>query len=239
MSDSQQGPDWWQAGDGRWYPPAPPAPPAWPDAPAMVPSPAPPPSRSGGTTAAIVIGAVVAGILGVAVLAILAITFLGRTEEVDRAATLNELEREGEGDEMKRAARESLAGVFTAGESDCIMDALLQRDDLTAGQILDYAEAPGSGGPVEAAYVELVPGCVEPDATVEGAGPPSAEMRAGMIQGATNAGLTDDEATCMFDALIADGWSARDLTLAGYLPERQQLLTSAVEGVAGHCFGGG
>lgn len=236
MSDSQQGPDWWQASDGKWYPPAPPPPSAWPDAPAPAPAPA---GGNGGKIAAVVIGAVVAGTVAVAVLAILAITFLGRSsDEVDRAATLGELERDGEGDEMKQAARESLAGVFTASESDCIMDGLLQRDDLTAGQILDYAEAPGTGGPVEAAYVELVPGCVDPNATVDGAGPPSAEMRTGMIQGATAAGLTEDEATCMFDALIADGWTARDLTLAGYLPEREQLLTSAVERVAAHCFAG-
>ena len=236
MSDSQQGPDWWQASDGRWYPPAPPPPPAWPTAPAPAPAPA---SRSGGKIAAIVIGAVIAGTVLIAVLAILAITFLGRsTDEVDPAATLSELERDGEGDEMKRAARESLAGVFTAGESDCIMDGLLERDDLTAGQILDYAESPGSGGPVEAAYVELVPTCVDPDATVEGAGPPAPEMRSGMIEGAVNAGLTEAEATCMFDALIADGWTARDLTLAGYLPEREPQLTAAVENVAGHCFTG-
>jgi len=27
MSDASQGPGWWQATDGKWYPPAPPAPP--------------------------------------------------------------------------------------------------------------------------------------------------------------------------------------------------------------------
>jgi len=30
MSDVSQGPGWWQATDGKWYPPAPPAPPAPP-----------------------------------------------------------------------------------------------------------------------------------------------------------------------------------------------------------------
>ncbi len=30
MSDASQGPGWWQATDGKWYPPAPPAPPAPP-----------------------------------------------------------------------------------------------------------------------------------------------------------------------------------------------------------------
>ena len=36
MSDASQGPGWWQATDGKWYPPAPPAPPTYqqPTAPA-------------------------------------------------------------------------------------------------------------------------------------------------------------------------------------------------------------
>lgn len=29
MSDASQGPGWWQATDGKWYPPAPPAPPVY------------------------------------------------------------------------------------------------------------------------------------------------------------------------------------------------------------------
>lgn len=30
MSDTQQGPDWWLASDGKWYPPQKPPPPVWP-----------------------------------------------------------------------------------------------------------------------------------------------------------------------------------------------------------------
>ena len=242
MSDSQHGPDWWQASDGRWYPPASPAAggatrpeDVWPMTPPTAPAPAP--HRGGGRTVAIVVGAILAGLVGLVVLAVLAVTFLGGSEEIDRSAKVSELGDERE--EMQQAARESLEGVFTPAESDCLVDALLQRDDLTAGQILDYAEAPGSGGPVEAAYVEVMPTCLDPNATVESAGPPSPELRAGMIEGAVNAGLAEDEANCMFDALIADGWTARDLTLAGYLPERQEELTAAVEQVAGHCFAPG
>lgn len=48
MSDVSQGPGWWQAADGKWYPPAPPtppAPPAHPVAPAyQAPAPPPPPT---------------------------------------------------------------------------------------------------------------------------------------------------------------------------------------------------
>src|ERR1700733_10914937 len=42
MSDTSQGPGWWLATDGKWYPPAqplPPPPPVWP------PPPTPPPTR--------------------------------------------------------------------------------------------------------------------------------------------------------------------------------------------------
>jgi hypothetical protein len=238
VSDTQQGPGWWQASDGRWYPPTPPAEPqaplgdAWPGTPATTEPIAG--GRSGWKVAVIVIGTIFAGLIGIAVLSLLAIAFLGRPADVDRTVKMSELGDQSE--EMKREARASLRGVFTPGESDCLIDGLLQRDDLTAGQILDYAKAPATGGPVEAAYSELAPGCLDPNATVESTGPPPPELRTAMVKGAVNSGLTEDEANCMFDALVADGWTARDLTLAGYLPERQQELTSAVQRVAGPCF---
>ena len=53
MSDTSQGPGWWLASDGKWYPPQnpPPAPPAPPSSPMPTPSPStsvpPPPSPPG------------------------------------------------------------------------------------------------------------------------------------------------------------------------------------------------
>lgn len=56
VSDASQGPGWWQASDGRWYPPqpgpeaAPQPPPGW--------APGPPPPTAGKATATLVLGIV-------------------------------------------------------------------------------------------------------------------------------------------------------------------------------------
>ncbi|MEJ5255890.1 MAG: DUF4190 domain-containing protein [Acidimicrobiales bacterium] len=44
MSDTPQGPGWWQASDGRWYPPSPPpaTTPPWASSPPGAPGPTPP-----------------------------------------------------------------------------------------------------------------------------------------------------------------------------------------------------
>jgi hypothetical protein len=71
MSDHQQGPGWWLASDGKWYPPqgAPPVPPPHTWAPGPPPGPPPKQGMSAGAIVALVIGSVVGGLLllGVAV----------------------------------------------------------------------------------------------------------------------------------------------------------------------------
>ncbi len=78
MSEVQQGPGWWLASDGKWYPPdqAPPvpAPETW-----ATPPPGPPPTKglSGGAIAALVAG----GVIGLLVLLVVAIGVLGSESE--------------------------------------------------------------------------------------------------------------------------------------------------------------
>ncbi|MCX6509539.1 MAG: DUF4190 domain-containing protein [Actinobacteria bacterium] len=77
MSDSSQGPGWWMAADGKWYPPAPPAPPV-PPAPPAPPAPptfqapgAPPayyPQATGPKNDGMSIAGLVCGISGLATL---------------------------------------------------------------------------------------------------------------------------------------------------------------------------
>lgn len=77
MSDVSQGPGWWQAADGKWYPPAPQQPPA-PPAPPALPAPptfqapgAPPvyyPQATGPKNDGMSIAALVCGISGLATL---------------------------------------------------------------------------------------------------------------------------------------------------------------------------
>ena len=96
MSDTQQAPDWWQASDGKWYPPQPVAPPPPPPpgaypAPAYAPA-APPVKKS--NKGCLIAVLVVFGIFALVVVgAVVAITFLGqeaseRIEDLE-AATEN------------------------------------------------------------------------------------------------------------------------------------------------------
>ena len=74
MSDVSQGPGWWQAADGKWYPPAPqqpPAPPAPPAPPTFQAPGAPPayyPQATGPKNDGMSIAALVCGISGLATL---------------------------------------------------------------------------------------------------------------------------------------------------------------------------
>ena len=88
MSDASQGPGWWQASDGKWYPPEAKLPPPPPGAYAAAPAPA---GRSAATIVAIVVGAFVVATFLIAFLSILAITFLGRSTG-DKLSRLGEVE---------------------------------------------------------------------------------------------------------------------------------------------------
>ena len=68
MSDVSQGPGWWMAADGKWYPPAPPAPPAPPTFQAPGAPPAYYPQATGPKNDGMSIAGLVCGISGLATL---------------------------------------------------------------------------------------------------------------------------------------------------------------------------
>lgn len=72
MSETAQGPGWWQASDGKWYPPQ-----NLPPPPGQIVQPAK--GRSGCAVAAIVVAVAFGVIFVLALLSIIAITFLGRS----------------------------------------------------------------------------------------------------------------------------------------------------------------
>ncbi len=80
MSDQQQGPGWWLASDGKWYPPeqapAVPPPETWASPPAE-----PPPS--GGMSSGGKVALALTGVAGVLVLLVVAIAFLGEESNDD------------------------------------------------------------------------------------------------------------------------------------------------------------
>lgn len=81
MSDTPRGPDWWQAADGRWYPPPAPPPPSTPP-----PGSAPPPAqRSGmsGCLKAFLIVLAVGAVLGLGSCVALAVLVDDAAEDVE------------------------------------------------------------------------------------------------------------------------------------------------------------
>ena len=98
MSDASQGPGWWQASDGKWYPPQPAAPvsapappgPQWgappagpPPAPQWGAPPAGPPKRSGNRGCLIAL-AIVGGLLVLGIVATVVVVVAVRDEVDDR-----------------------------------------------------------------------------------------------------------------------------------------------------------
>lgn len=134
--------------------------------------------------------------IAVLVLALAAASGCGPEQDVDEPAKLSE---STELDETKAQAREATAGVFTTSESDCVIDRLFARSDLSAGQIVEYQQGPAPG-PVNDAYQVIVPQCVDPSAVVEPK-PLSPPLREGFINGfkAGAPNVTEQQAGCVLD----------------------------------------
>jgi hypothetical protein len=139
-------------------------------------------------------------------------------------------------EKSKQEARAATAGVFSASESDCILDKLFARSDLDVGQISDFAKKPQTSGPVAEAYKEIVPQCIDPNAVV----PPSAmspELRKGFTAGVKSSlpTATDEQVSCLIDSLLATGLTPRDFTLAGYIPSYQQKVIGQIGDAGKKC----
>ena len=94
MSEQSQGPGWWLASDGKWYPPH--QAPAVPPPETWGPPPSAPPRSSGLSTGAKVGLAVGASIVGLLVLVVAAALFLGGDESSSSAGTGTAIEGDGE-----------------------------------------------------------------------------------------------------------------------------------------------
>lgn len=139
-------------------------------------------------------------------------------------------------DQMKQGSREAQAGIFTAAESDCIIDGLVQQPGLTLGAIEEYFRSP-QPGLVDSAYAAVVPSCIDPAAVVQ-SGPLHPMARQSFLNG-LGAGLpdaTEQETACVLDALLGRGVTARQLTLAGYDEAVLQQLAPHFETVSAACL---
>lgn len=135
----------------------------------------------------------------------------------------------GPADQMKRDSRALNAGIFTPAESDCQVDRLMQHPNLTFGQIDDYFPAP-KPGIVQTAYAQAVMSCIDQNAVVEAA-PVHPVMRQRFINGVLSAApdLTQVEAGCILDGILARGVTPRQATLAGYDEALQEQILPELE----------
>ena len=97
MSDQSQGPGWWLASDGKWYPPD--QAPAVPPPETWAAPPAGPPPSPGMPTGAKVALAVVGGFVALIVISILAIALLGEESESRFESTGTAIGGDGDDDE--------------------------------------------------------------------------------------------------------------------------------------------
>jgi hypothetical protein len=151
---------------------------------------------------------------------------VGCGDSVEQNTTLDELDAS----EAKETVRALSAGVWTAAESDCVMDAMLNRPGVTVGEVVAYAKAPDPSSPLASVYEEVVPTCIDPTAVVEPR-PLAPELRAVFINSvkASDPSVTDEQAACLLDGLLEGGLTPRELSLASYDDE---LFKSKVEPLA-------
>jgi len=117
MSDVPQGPNWWQASDGRWYapqpPPAPPPPPGYGPSPWYGSPPIPPPPPSSGTNVLVwvLVAVGVVLLLGMGACVALVVAVGEAAEDIDRSVTE---ERADEADDVSEPRCTSAGGFLTA-----------------------------------------------------------------------------------------------------------------------------
>ena len=159
---------------------------------------------------------------------------VGCSDGVQRNDVLAEVEL-SESD--RDALTADMAGVLTEAESDCVADHVLASPDITAGQLEDYGNAPGTPGPVRDLYAAAFGACVEPN-TVLPVQAPEGDLRAEFVEGLRvgTPDMTDAEADCIITALGGAGIGTREMILSFYLPERAGTLEGPMANAAAFCL---
>jgi len=140
-------------------------------------------------------------------------------------------------EERQEAIATIFDDVLTAAEAQCFGDLVFADEAVDAEAVLAFAEEPEPDGPLFDLYREGFAACFDPTVPL----PPVAaegDLRDGVIAGirSTIADVTDDEATCLLDALLELGVGVRELTAAGYVPAQAEVLQSAFASAATTCL---
>lgn len=177
-----------------------------------------------------------AGRFALTATALVVVSLLGACSAFDEDSTLNEASQE-EG--FREGISESLSGVLLDGEIDCVADELAASEDVTVGEVMDFAEDFQSSPEVAELYVQAFQTCVDPNATAPDA-EATEDQRDAMVDGIVQSGIDDETANCIFDELTGAGVTPRELTLSGYFPEVLNELTPDIQAAGAACgLGGG
>ncbi len=146
---------------------------------------------------------------------------------VDENTEFADLAAVGGWAEAEQALYSATEGVFTTGEADCILDAMMKRPGITVGEVVAYSKKPDPDDPLATVYAEIVPTCIDAEAVVEPA-PLAEELGATFIAAIRLAdpSITEEQAGCLLEELLAGELTPRVLMLSGY---DDQVFTSEVE----------
>ncbi len=173
----------------------------------------------------------VPGVKRLAVLMIPILAFTGACSKLDEDVALDEQLDDGDRDDFVSGVVEGAGGVILVDEAQCWSDAVL-ASGATPADLDRFSNDPLSADAAQ--YTGLLVDCVDPTADVDV--PIEGTVRTSFLAGFTGAGLTDEQAVCVLEGLIAEGVDGRDLFLAGLLPDVGAQLTATVDAVAPTCL---
>jgi len=150
---------------------------------------------------------------------------------VDKDVALDEQLDEDDRGDFVDGVVEGAGGIIVRSEAQCWSDAVIDSGATPADLEL-FAADPLA--PAAAQYAELLIACVDPDVEVDV--PVEGVVRTAFLDGLGQGGLSDDQATCFLDGLVANGFDGRDLFMAGVSPDAASALSASLDEVAAGCL---
>lgn len=156
---------------------------------------------------------------------------LGACSGIDKDVALDDqLDDDDRGDFVDGVV-EGAGGIIVRSEAQCWSDAVIDSGATPADLEL-FAADPMA--PAAAQYTELLTECIDPDVDIDV--PVDGDVRTAFIEGLAAGGLTDAQANCFLDGLVADGFDGRDLFMAGVSSEAQAELSATLDKIAVDCL---
>jgi hypothetical protein len=138
-----------------------------------------------------------------------------------------------DGDDRSEAIEgvvEGAGGVLTESEATCWVDEIL-ASGATPADLNEFGENPL--GLVSADMVGMLTGCIDPSIEVDA--PLAGDVRDQLTDGFVAGGVTPASAECIIEGLEAQGFDARDITVAGWMEDMNAPVMAAIGQLAITC----